>query len=311
MIYGVGDFKYQLVDSWAKLPEGWSFIDVCYISIDNSDRVFIVNRSEHPVMVFDRDGTFLYSFGEGFFKRAHGSYISHDGLFYCTDDENHTVSRFTLDGKLLSTIGQPGKASDTGYEQKPTMPESIATIVRGAPPFNRPTGVALNSRGEIYVSDGYGNARIHKFSPEGELLLSWGEPGSKPGQFRLPHSVWIDNNDRVWITDWQNNRIQIFSGQGEFLEEWTDLAGPSGIFIDEEGIVYVSEEEWRISILDNKGNLLGRWDSQGESPEKATFVAPHTIAVDSHGDIYVGEVSLAYRGFDKGPRTIQKFVRTH
>jgi sugar lactone lactonase YvrE len=309
-LYQAGAHNYDLVDGWAKLPAGWSFTDVCDVAIDASDRVFIVNRSPHPVMVFDREGKFLYSFGEGFFKRAHGCCITRDGLFYCTDDENHTVSSFTLDGTLLSTIGRPGKASDTGYHKKSTVPEGIATIVRGAPPFNRPTGVALNSKGEIFVSDGYGNARIHKFSSDGELLLSWGEPGTGPGQFRLPHSVWVDRNDRLWITDWQNNRLQIFSENGEFIEEWTDLAGPSDIFIDDNNIVYVSEEEWRISILDEKGTLLGRWDSQGEPLQKATFHAPHCIAVDSRGDIYVGEVSFAYRGFDKGPRTIQKFART-
>jgi DNA-binding beta-propeller fold protein YncE len=207
------------------------------------------------------------------------------------------------------TLGDAGRPSDTGYAQKSNMYESLATIIRGGPPFNRPTGVDVNSAGEIYVSDGYGNARVHKFSPQGELLFSWGEPGTGPGQFRLPHSIWVDKEERVWVTDWQNNRIQIFDAQGRFLTQWTDLAGPSDVCIDDEETVYVSEEERRLSIFSIDGKLLGRWDSQGEADETALFIAPHAVAVDSRGDLYVGEVSKTFAGVDKGLRTLQKFAR--
>jgi DNA-binding beta-propeller fold protein YncE len=168
-------------------------------------------------MVFDREGNLLTSWGEGLFKRAHGSRIGRDGSVYCTDDSNHTVFKFTPEGKLLLMLGNKDHPSDTGYVQQGGLYESLATIKRGGPPFNRPTGVALSSSGEIYVSDGYGNSRVHKFTPAGTLLFSWGEPGIAPGQFRLPHSVWVDKQERVWVCDRENNRIQIFDARGEFL----------------------------------------------------------------------------------------------
>ena len=309
MLYGDGKHKYELVDGWAKCPEGWSFKDVAGVSIDTQDRVYILNRSEHPVMVFDREGNLLTSWGEGFFKRAHGSCTGSDGSVYCTDDWDHTVSKFTPQGKLLQVLGNKGQYSDTGYKPKSDLFESLATIKRGGPPFNRPTGVALSSSGEIYVSDGYGNARVHKFSPDGVLLFSWGEPGNAPGQFRLPHSVWIDKQERVWVTDRENNRIQIFNAQGKFLSQWTDLLRPTDIFIDDEETVYVSELGLRVSLFTIDGRLLGRWGCQRQDKETDLFVAPHTIAVDSHGDIYVGEVAVADAGVDRGPRTVQKFAR--
>lgn len=188
MVYGTGKHRYELIEGWAKCPDGWSFKDVCGISIDAMDRVYILSRSDRPVTVFDREGNFLTSWGEGLFKRAHGSCIGSDGSVYCTDDGNHTVTKFGPDGKVLLTLGNKDQPSDSGYVHKANMEESLATIKKGSPPFNRPTGVALSCSGEIYVSDGYGNARIHKFTSDGILLFSWGEPGRGQGslEFLMP-----------------------------------------------------------------------------------------------------------------------------
>jgi len=310
MPYGTGKYTYELVDGWAKLPEGWSFFDIGGISVDSQDRVYILNRSQHPVMVFDREGNFLTSWGEGLFKRAHGSCTAPDGAIWCTDDKNHTVRKFTPEGKLLLTLGSEDQPSDTGYVQEWfDFFWSLTTITRGGPPFNRPTGVAVAPSGEIYVSDGYGNARVHKFSPEGKLLLSWGEPGYAPGQFRLPHNIWVDHEERVWIADRENSRIQIFNSRGEFLTQWGDVFRPTDLCMDGDGVVYVSELCLRVSIFSPEGELLARWGTQELEINRALFLAPHAIAVDSRGDIYVGEVSWTHNKVDRGPRTVQKFAR--
>jgi DNA-binding beta-propeller fold protein YncE len=310
MRYGAGKYQYELVDDWAKLPKGWSFLDVGGIAIDKEDRVYVLNRSDNPVIVLDRDGSLVHSWGKGFFKRAHGSCLGPDNSIYCTGDRNHIVAKFTHDGQLLMTLGNAGQATDTGYVRTFDYWESLTRIVRGAPPFNRPTGVSVSPKGEIYVADGYGNARIHKFSADGKLLLSWGEPGGEPGQFRLPHSVRVDKRGRVWVVDRENHRIQIFEPNGKFLKQWTNLVRPTDLFIDNDDIVYVSELSMRVSIFTNDGKLLARWGNPGVKKEEALFLAPHAIAIDSHGDIYVGDVSMTAMQVDRGARTIQKFART-
>ena len=269
MIYGTGKYTYELVDEWAKLPEGWSFGGaIGGLTVDLKDRVYVLNRGAHPVIVFDREGNLLATLGEGLFNCPHGSYLGPDFAIYCTDDGNHTVSKFTNDGKLLMTLGNKDQPSDTGYVRK----EGTLSVKRSAPPFNRPTGVALSSSGEIYVSDGYGNARIHKFAPDGTLLFSWGDPGTAPGQFRTPHSILVDKQERVWVCDRENSRIQIFNAEGEFLSQWDDIGGkPCAMFFDSEGTVYVStksgKEPHGVSIFTNDGKLLARWGSQGPPDE--------------------------------------------
>ena len=312
MLYGCGQYTYELVDGWAKLPEGYSFCgDACGLAIDSRDQVYILNRSAHPIMVFDRGGKLLTSWGEGLFGRAHGAGIGPDGSIYCTDDTLHVVYKFTQEGKLLQTLGNKGEPSDSGYVKEWfDFFWSLTAITRGAPPFNRPLGVALSSSGEIYVADGYGNSRVHKFAPDGTLLLSWGEPGPAPGQFRTPHSIWVDRDDRVWVADRENNRIQIFNAQGKFLNQWDNLLRPQDIYIDDDGVVYVYELCLRMSIFSPDGKLLARWGNEGgEDKEKALFVAPHAIAIDSHGDLYTAEVGRYYHQIDRGPRTVQKFAR--
>jgi DNA-binding beta-propeller fold protein YncE len=224
-------------------------------------------------------------------------------------------------------IGTPGQATDTGYDGGP----GIASIKRGAGPFNRPTGVAIAPSGDIYVSDGYGNARVHRFTADGELIQSWGEPGNGPGEFNLPHGIGVDSEGLVYVADRENDRIQIFSPDGEYVDSWTHLQRPTDIYFDGGGLAYVANLWWRVgqtsmtsgeirhdlpghvSVLDSKGNLLLRWIS-ADRCRPGNFVAPHTICVDSRGDLYVGEVTHTF-GVSRGDippdcHMFQKFARS-
>jgi sugar lactone lactonase YvrE len=255
----------------------------------------------------------LRSWGEGIFTGAHGICIGPDDLVYLINSEppaeEHAVYKYSADGKLLLTLGKKDQPSDTGFVRGIDAWVGLASIKRSGPPFNAPNGVALSSSGEIYVCDGYGNARVHKFSPDGKLLLSWGTPGCGPGQFRIPHSIWVDKKDRVWVADRENNRIQIFDAKGKLIGLWTDLIRPTDICIDDEGIVYVSELCLRVSIFSPDGKVITRWGSQGQTKESALFLAPHNIRVDSKGDLYVGEVPSTSKKVERGSRAIQKFRR--
>ncbi len=213
------------------------------------------------------------------------------------------------------TLGVKDRPSDTGYVEQADLMASLATIKRGGPPFNRPTGVAFSSAGDIVVSDGSGTARVHRFSADGRLILSWGEPGTGRGQFRLPHNVWVDRQDRVWVPDRENSRIQIFDVSGAFLTQWTDVVRPTDVLIDGNDVVYVPEIGHvgdagpRISLFTLDGSVVSRWGCAPRDHRTDLFVSPHAIAVDSHGDVYVGEVAMTHSGIDRGARVVQKFAR--
>jgi sugar lactone lactonase YvrE len=320
------DFGYEPDDHWAKLPAGWSWIEVVGVATDSRDRVFVFSRGDHPLMIFERDGTFLASWGEGLFKRPHGITIGPDDAVYCTDDHDHTVRKFTPEGKLLLTLGTSGKPSDTGATSI-----DYRTIIRAGLPFHYPTNLALAPDGAMYVSDGYGNARVHKFSPDGRLLFSWGEPGRGAGQFHVPHGIAVNAQGTVYVADRENSRIQMFTREGEYFAEWSEIARPCQVFIDAAGKVYVAELGFRagmwpgtaaptadapggrLTIFDPRGNLLARWGGGRNPCQAGDFFAPHGICVDSHGDIYVAEVVMSAGG-NRGlapPRchALQKFVR--
>jgi DNA-binding beta-propeller fold protein YncE len=322
---GQENYRYKALALWERLPEGWSFVEVAGVATDSCDRVYVFNRGVHPVMVFDRDGTFLMSWGEGLIRRAHGIHIGPDDSVYITDDLDHTVRKFTPEGKLLLTLGTSGRPSDTGIDGL-----DYRTIRRAGPPFHRPTNVALSASGDIYVTDGYGNARVHKFDSAGRLLLSWGEPGDQPGQFNLPHGIAVDSNERVYVADRENSRIQIFTSRGELLAVWTDVARPMQVFIDKSDTVFVAEVGFRagmfpwqtppadpvgarLSIFDSNGKLLARWGGGPDPTGCGDFFAPHDLWADSRGDLYVGEVVMSAGG-NRGLvaptcHTLQKFVR--
>jgi len=320
MSYGTGKYTYELADWQAKFPGGWQPVEVNGVCVDSQDRLYAFNTGEYPVTVFDREGNLLSTWDKKDFTHTHGCFVGPDDSIYYADDGNHTVRKFSPDGKVLLTLGKKNQPSDTGYTlvgeggKKLNIMEAIATTKRGGPPFNAPTDVALSPAGEIYVSDGYGNARIHKFTSDGKLLFSWGEPGHGPSQFVVPHGIAVDQQGRVLVADRHNNRIQIFDDRGKYLTEWGDLKFPTDIFIDPDQIVYVSElMRPGISIFDINGKLLARWGNEGRTKEDPLFVTLHTIAVDSHGDIYVGEVMGVQAGTPffatRKTRMIQKFIR--
>jgi DNA-binding beta-propeller fold protein YncE len=317
---------YNVQDGWAKIPAGWSWNEVAAVAVDSRDRVFVFNRGEHPVMVFDRDGAFRNAWGERLFVRPHGLCIGPDDAVYCTDDLNHTVRKFTPEGKLLLTLGRSGQASDTGATSV-----DYRTIRRAGPPFHYPTNLALAPDGSMLVTDGYGNARVHRFAPDGRLLHSWGEPGSGPGQFQLPHGIAVDRRGVVYVADRENSRIQLFTTDGDYLAAWTDVARPCQVCLDASGDVYVAELGFRaglwpgmsapdagapggrVSVFNSQGELLARWGGGQDPCAPGDFFAPHGICIDSHGDLYVGEVTMSAGG-NRGLvpstcHTLQKFVR--
>ena len=328
MQVGQSSLTYELVSDWEQLPPGWSHGDVAGVACDSQDRVYVFNRSEHPVIVYAPDGRFVRSWGEGLFTRPHGITIRND-VVYCADDTDHTVRALTLDGDVLWTLGTLNVPSDTGYS--PEGRANLTSIRRGAGPFNRPTRLAVAPDGSFYVSDGYGNARVHHFSALRELLHSWGEPGTEPGQFNLPHSVWVHTDGRVFVCDRENDRVQIFSPEGEYLAMWTGLTRPGDMLIDGAGNVLLGEMAWNLaethmdgrpytearsaqmSVRNLSGELLGRWG--GDDPcAPGSFASPHGICLDSGGNLYVGEVTHTalsrHNQWTPACHSIQKFRRS-
>ena len=289
---GSGAFSYNVEVNWETVPDdygdGWREVPAVYA--DDDDNVYLFTRGDHPIMVFDSSGNFVKSWGEGVFTRGHGISKGPNNTLYLTDDGDHTVRQCTLDGEVLMTIGVPG---------------TPAPLFSGDP-FNRCTHTATDPKtGDIYVSDGYGNSRIHKYSSDGNLLFSWGEPGNLPGQFSIAHNICTDTAGLVYLADRENNRIQIFDDSGKHLDQWSNVHRPCGLYIDNDaGFVYVGELGSgqnvdskvpnigpRVSIWNMKGELQAQIGN-GYGLETGQFIAPHGICLDSHKNIYVGEVAF-------------------
>ena len=273
---GSGDYVYEPVVDWAKLPPGWSFKEIGSVGVDKNDNVYVFNRGEHPMIVFDRDGNFLRSWGEGVFPRAHGVFMAPDDTIWLTDDGDHTVRQCTLEGKVLLTLGIPGKPA-------PYM---------SGEPFHRCTHTAMSPQGDIYVSDGYGNSRVHKYSPNGRLLLSWGAPGTDPGEFNIAHNITCDADGWVYVADRENHRVQVFDGNGKYETQWNNLHRPCGLFmppgkcpicyIGELGPVQpvnrnVPNLGPRVTIVDHTGKRIARLGGLGPGIGPDQFMAPHGL----------------------------------
>ena len=311
VVVGSGAFCYRMAEGWGRLPDGWEFKDVAAVGVDRDDRVYVFNRGAHPMIVFDRAGNFLRSWGEGTFARPHGL-TSHPTATSTAPTTATTVRKCTPEGKVLLTIGIPGKP---------------APYFSGEP-FHRCTHTALSPTGDIYVSDGYGNARVHKYDANGRHLMSWGEPGSDPGQFNLVHNLVADAAGWVYVADRENHRVQVFDGNGKYEAQWNNLHRPCGLCLGNEAspLYYIGElgpmlDSRAFPTLAAAVMPTTKQDSRprlaiGRRPGAGQFVAPHGLAVDSHGDIYVGEVSYTAWSavFPNVPkpqriRTLQKFTK--
>ena len=309
MPIGPHRFEYEVLQGWEQMPEGWSFVEVAGVAVDSKDRVYVFNRGQHPVMIFDKEGKFLNAWGEDTFHTPHGIFIDKEDTVFLVDDGGHTVRSYDTDGNLKMMLGEHGVSADTGYK------EGLSPVLYGGKPFNRVTNLARGRNGDLYITDGYGNARVHRFTADGAHVTSWGQPGNGPGEFNLPHAIGVDSGGRVYVCDRENSRIQIFSENGAFIQIWDWVGRPDDIFIDDQDTIYIAELGWttpppliphynlmqhppcghdpvaRVTICDPDGQIICRFG--GPEPVKpGNFVAPHGLWADSHGDLYVGEVSV-------------------
>jgi DNA-binding beta-propeller fold protein YncE len=302
---GSGEFTYEVSgNNWGNLPEGWFYSEATAVDVDSSDNVYVFNRGNHPMIVFDSEGDILRSWGEGLFVNPHGVTVGPDNTIWCVED-----------GKLLFTLAERNNPSP----------------VMSGKPVNGPTRVAIDPRnGEILVADGYGNARVHRYTPNGKRLLnSWGKSGTEPGQFNIVHDIAVDPEGWIYIGDRENRRIQVFSHDGKFETQWVNFSRAAAVHVSsgKEQLVYVGEyfgggnEGYqeaqrigpRISILDTKGNLRARLGESTFGDAPGRFFAPHAVATDSRGDVYVAEVSYAEFGRHMNPpkelRSMQKLIQ--
>ncbi len=266
---------HKVVPGWAQLPNGWNFGECSGVDVDKDDNVWVFNRGKHPVIQFSRSGKFLQAWDDVPVKSSHGIRVGPDGSVWGIDVDGHTLFKFTTAGRILQVIGAP--------MQRPGTMESKDA-------FNRPTGIAFASDGSYYVSDGYINSRVVKFSPDGIFEKQWGQKGTGDGEFNLVHDVAVDSKGRVYVADRENRRIQIFDANGAFIGKWDDVGSPWGLYyVARENALYMCDGyNNRIVKLNTEGQVLGVLGSYGKTAGKLDFA--HNIAVDGHGDIYVAEI---------------------
>jgi DNA-binding beta-propeller fold protein YncE len=313
---------YRSIGTWGNLPDGREWGAVSWVYPDKNDNIWVLERcgkntclgSElDPVLQFDPDGNLIKSFGGGMFAWPHALYIDQDGYIWVTDasghwiadalpyletdtGKGHTIVKFSPDGEVLLTLGQPGVSG------------------KGQNTFYNPNDLVIAPSGDIFIVDGHkpdGNHRIVKFSAEGKFLKEWGSRGIGPGEFEEPHSIAMDSKGRLFVADRGNNRIQIFDQDGNYLEQWIQYGRPSGIFIDENDMMIVTDPEsnyqrnpgWERGI--RIGSARDGWvqyfipDPEPNPNAVGTSGAEYAV-FDSKGNVYGAEV---------GPRNLNKHIK--
>lgn len=295
---GTGNHAYDVISDWAKVPEGWN-APMAAVTVDSQDRIYGFNRGEHGVIVFGKDGNYLSDWGETEFAFPHAIYADPDDNIWIVDRDAGQIYKYTTEGKRLMTIGEKGFRSDTGADNSVFSSSGYGEVTHGGGPFNLPAGIAVAANGDIFVADGYANCEVHRFSADGKHLKSWGSPGSGPGEFTLPHGAWVDSKGQVLIADRENNRIQVFSQDGDFISQWpSEMIGPAVVYIDKDDIAYVAEHNGGMfSILTMEGETIERWGGM-------EFRSCHGVSGDSEGSIYFVQPVEGQQG-----RKLVKYVR--
>ena len=279
------ELPYRVVPDWLRLPPGWNLEQTGGIATDARGHVYVFHRGPHPLLEFEPSGELVREIGAGLFVSAHGVEVDPEGNIWAVDVGNHTVLKFNSAGRLTMVLGRKGTAGS-----------ELGEVIQQ---FNKPTDIAFAPNGDIYVTDGYGNSRVVKFSPDGRLLKTWGQKGTGAGEFDTPHTIAVDAQGLVYIGDRENNRIQIFDADGKFLRQWTHIGSPWGLEITPDQHIYMADGYAnRVLKLDLEGKILGALGETGRDPGQFRFV--HHIAVGNNGEIYVSEI-LNWR--------LQKFVK--
>jgi DNA-binding beta-propeller fold protein YncE len=286
--------------SAAGAPGAWNFIQVSSVAVTARGTVLVLHRGAHPILEFDNDGKFVRSWGDTLFSEgkvaaipeanwteakshysavygpagctacgAHSVRVDPQGNIWVIDAPGHVVYKLNSEGKEIMRLGSKG-VSGTGPHN-----------------FNLPTDVAFAANGDLYVSDGYGSARVVKYSRDGKYLLQWGTRGKGPGEFGLPHNLVTDAQGRVYVTDRDNQRIEVFDANGKFLNQWTDTGGVSGLFMTKDQRIWTGG-----TLRDLDGKILGRLSGPGTA-------GAHGVAATDSGDVYLAQLS----------GVVQKFVK--
>jgi peptidylamidoglycolate lyase len=299
--------EYELVQNWPQLPAGYTLSQVTGVGIDKAQHVFLFHRtgrqwtepfpdsmiSVNTILMLDRQsGKILNSWGANHFAMPHGLTVDKDDNVWVTDVALHQVFKFTHDGKLLMTLGQARQSGTDSLH------------------FSLPTDVAVGNDGSFYVSDGYGNSRVVKFSREGRYLFAWGTKGDQPGQFNTPHGIDLDAAGNVYLADRENNRIQKFDADGKFISLWKNDRAEQlySVSVNKQSnevfaVDYLTQLKINplgsdIMHFDTSLNFISRSGRSGQY--KGPISRYHDIAVDNEGNIYVGDIL---------GNTIQKFAK--
>jgi streptogramin lyase len=259
--------RYAVERNWGQEPAKLTKAMVSQVAVDSAGRVHTFRRGDPPVLVFEPDGSFAYAYGEGRIADAHGIYIDRDDRVFLADRDAHEIIACTPVGQELLRLGNRNSPK---WEQ----------------PFNHPTDIAVAADGEIYVSDGYGNARVHRFAPDGKYLAGWGEVGTGQGQFMTPHAVWVDVQNRILVADRENDRVQLFTRDGSFIEAWYGLCRPMDIFVDAAGVIYVTDQVPSLTAFASDGRRLGRC--------RPSLNGAHGIFGDANGNLFLAEINPNY-----------------
>ena len=262
-----GDGNYTVDTDWARLPAGTTWNgNTSWITTDGKGQVMVLVRTAPYFRLLARDGTFVKAFGDdGLFQSAHSVTIDAQGGLWVTDSAAHVVHKLSRDGRLLLTLGKTGAAGDNASRDL----------------FNQPNHVAIAPNGDIYVSDGYVNARVVQFASDGRFVrIIGGVKGSQPGQLQLPHGVALDSRGRILVNDSDNQRVSIFDRNGKFVEAWP-YPSRGGIAVAADDTVYISDVNAGIVNIVKDGKRI-----DSVSAERA-----HGMGIDTDGSIYVSGAS--------------------
>ena len=267
---------HKLVKDWPQLPAGWNLGEKSGVAVDKDDHVWVFNRGPHPIIELDRAGKMVRAFAEVPVTSSHGIRADPEGMIWAVDVKGHMLYRFDTTGRMRMVFGNAGKRpGDNNSEYA----------------FNEPTGIAFAPGFDhFYVSDGYVNSRVLKYTRDGRYVKHWGAKGKSDGQFDLVHDVAVDSRGRVYVADRSNSRVQIFDADGKFLGKWTNVGQPWGlVYHAKENVLYMCDgQNNRVVKLNLDGQILGVLGSFGKAPGQFDFA--HNIAVDSTGAIYVAEI---------------------